>query len=59
MFGQDILREQAMLNIGLAIVLLIGYVISFLYDQNSSRIFQSSAAAVEEEEHGGRWSSKR
>ena len=55
--GQDILREQAMLNIGLAIVLLIGYVLYlFFMIKTHPEIFKSNAAAEEEEEHEGRWS---
>jgi Ca2+:H+ antiporter len=57
--GQDILREQAMLNIGLALVLLIGYALYlFFMIKTHPEIFKSSAVA-EEEEHEGRWSKSR
>lgn len=54
--GQDILREQAMLNIGLAIVLLIGYVLYLFFMIKTHPEFFKSNAAEEEEEHEGRWS---
>ena len=56
MFGsQDVLRQQALLNVGLAIVLLVGYVLYlFFMIKTHPEFFKSSSENVEEK-HEGRW----
>ena len=55
--GQDVLREQAMLNVGLAIVLLLGYGLYLLFMiKTHPEFFKSSTSEEQLEEHEGRWS---
>lgn len=55
--GQDVLREQAMLNVGLAIVLLIGYALYlFFMIKTHPEFFKSTTSEEQHEEHEGRWS---
>jgi Ca2+:H+ antiporter len=58
--GQDILRQQSMLNIGLAIVLLIGYgLYLFFMIKTHPEFFKSSASEEQHEEHEERWSKSK
>ena len=59
--GRDILQEQGMLNIGLAIVLLVGYgLYLFFMIKTHPEFFKSKSKHVEEEEeHEVRWSKSR
>ncbi|HEY6436202.1 MAG TPA: calcium/proton exchanger [Ignavibacteriaceae bacterium] len=58
--GQDILRQQALLNVGLAIVLLIGYgLYLFFMIKTHPEYFKSSASEEQHEEHEKRWSKSR
>lgn len=57
--GQDIIREQSLLNIGLAIVLLIGYGLYLFFMIKTHPEFFKSSTASEEEEHENRWSKGR
>jgi Ca2+:H+ antiporter len=56
--GQDVIREQGLLNIGLAIVLLVGYgLYLFFMIKTHPELFKSSSEQIEEhEEH---WSMSR
>lgn len=58
--GQDVLRQQAMLNVGLAIVLLIGYgLYLFFMIKTHPEFFKSSTSEEQHEEHEGRWSKSK
>jgi len=57
--GQDIIREQSSLNFGLAIVLLLGYVLYLFFMIKTHPEFFKSSIAAEEEEHENRWSKGR
>jgi Ca2+:H+ antiporter len=54
--GNDIIREQSLLNIGLAIVLLIGYGLYLFFMIKTHPEFFKSTKVEEVEEHEGRWS---
>ena len=58
--GQDILRQQSLLNVGLAIVLLIGYgLYLFFMIKTHPEFFKSSASEEQHEEHEERWSKSK
>jgi Ca2+:H+ antiporter len=58
--GQDVLRQQGLLNIGLAIVLLMGYgLYLFFMIKTHPEFFKSSTSAEEHEVHENRWSKSR
>ena len=58
--GQDILRQQALLNVGLAIVLLIGYgLYLFFMIKTHPEFFKSSTSEEQHEEHEERWSKSK
>jgi len=58
--GQDILRQQSLLNVGLAIVLLIGYgLYLFFMIKTHPEYFKSSASEEQHEEHEERWSKSK
>jgi Ca2+:H+ antiporter len=58
--GQDILRQQALLNVGLAIVLLIGYgLYLFFMIKTHPEFFKSSTSEEQHEEHTERWSKSK
>jgi Ca2+:H+ antiporter len=60
LFGaQDVLREQNLLNIGLAIVLLLGYALYLFFMIKTHPEFFKSNQAQEEEHHENRWSKSR
>ena len=60
LFGsQDVLRQESMLNIGLAIVLLIGYALYlFFMIKTHPEFFKSNKDEVDEQ-HENRWSKSR
>jgi Ca2+:H+ antiporter len=58
--GQDILRQQSLLNVGLAIVLLIGYgLYLFFMIKTHPEFFKSSASEDQHDEHEERWSKSK
>jgi len=57
--GQDILREQSLLNFGLAIVLLIGYGLYLFFMIKTHPEFFKSTKVEEGEEHESSWSKSR
>jgi len=58
--GQDILRQQSLLNVGLAIVLLIGYgLYLFFMIKTHPEFFKSSTSEEQHEEHEERWSKSK
>ena len=57
--GQDILRQQALLNVGLAIVLLIGYGLYLFFMIKTHPEFFKSAKVEEGEAHESSWSKSR
>jgi Ca2+:H+ antiporter len=60
LFGtQDILRQENMLNFGLAIVLLLGYALYLFFMIKTHPEFFKSAKDQVAEEHEDRWSMKR
>jgi Ca2+:H+ antiporter len=60
MFGtQDILRQENLLNFGLAIVLLMGYALYLFFMIKTHPEFFKSAKDQVAEEHEDRWSMKR
>ena len=57
LFGsQDVLRQESLLNIGLAIVLLLGYGLYLFFMIKTHPEFFKSNKDVEEEHHEDRWS---
>ncbi len=57
LFGaQDVLRQESMLNIGLAIVLLLGYGLYLFFMIKTHPEFFKSNKDVEDEHHEDRWS---
>lgn len=60
LFGaQDVLKEQNLLNIGLAIVLLLGYALYLFFMIKTHPEFFKSDQTGEEEHHENRWSKSR
>jgi Ca2+:H+ antiporter len=57
--GQDVLRQESLLNIGLSIVLLLGYCLYLFFMIKTHPEFFKSTKVEEGEEHEGRWSKSR
>ncbi|MGE5848445.1 MAG: calcium/proton exchanger [Ignavibacteria bacterium] len=60
LFGtHDVLREESLLNIGLAIVLLLGYALYLFFMLKTHPEFFKSSKDEEDEHHEDRWSKSR